>query len=93
MTISTARITTAPPSRYITRLCKHWGHKFEVTFDEQKGLIQFPAGTCQLEARDGVLLAKIEFPSEDLEKMEEVVADHLQRMGSGEALIIEWVRA
>jgi hypothetical protein len=90
MAIATSRIATATPSRYITRLCKHWGHKFEVTFDEQKGVIQFPAGTCQLEAQEGVLLAQIEFPAEDLERMEGVVADHLQRMGSGEALAIDW---
>ncbi|WP_181591856.1 DUF2218 domain-containing protein [Pseudomonas luteola] len=87
-----SRIATASPGRYITRLCKHWGHKFQVEFDDGKGFIQFPAGTCHLEAQGDVLLAKIEFPAEELERMEGVVADHLQRMGSGETLQIDWVR-
>ncbi len=92
MASSESRIATANPGRYITRLCKHWGHKFQVEFDEGKGFIQFPAGTCHLEAQGDVLLAKIEFPVEELERMEGVVADHLQRMGSGETLQIDWVR-
>ncbi|WP_167654157.1 DUF2218 domain-containing protein [Pseudomonas duriflava] len=92
MALSEARISTTNPTRYITRLCKHWGHKFTVEFDEQHGVIHFPSGTCRLEAQADVLLARIEFPEADLERMESVVAEHLRRMGGGEELVIEWTR-
>ncbi|NLX16856.1 MAG: DUF2218 domain-containing protein, partial [Ramlibacter sp.] len=32
---STAEIATIEPARIILRLCKHWGHKFAVRYDEQ----------------------------------------------------------
>jgi len=32
-----ALIETLQAARLINRLCKHWGHKFEVTLNEQEG--------------------------------------------------------
>ena len=36
---STASIATVEPARIILRLCKHWGHKWPVQYDEQHGRI------------------------------------------------------
>ena len=46
MLSSSVRIQTSNPSRLIRRLCKHWGHKFEVNFDDQHGRIALGETTC-----------------------------------------------
>lgn len=43
-----AHIQTHKPERLMTRLCKHWGHKFEVSLTEHSGEIALPMGTCRL---------------------------------------------
>ena len=40
---STATIATVEPARIILRLCKHWGHKFDVAYDDVHGLVDVPA--------------------------------------------------
>ena len=51
--IATARIKTANGRRYMTQLCKHWAHKFEVVHDENQGLVPFsPDRRCRM-AADG----------------------------------------
>ena len=40
MQASIAQVTTDTPQRLITRLCKHWGHKFPVQFDDRQGQIE-----------------------------------------------------
>lgn len=90
---STVHIVTTNPGRLIRRLCKHWSHKFEVSFDDQQGSIALGADHCQLTAGEGSLTAQIK--SEDqtqLERLETVVADHLQRMSSEETFTFDWQR-
>ncbi len=43
--ISSATITTVEPARIILRLAKHWGHKFEVSYDDARGRVALPFGT------------------------------------------------
>ena len=50
---STAFIATVEPARIILRLCKHWGHKWPVQYDEQHGRIGPPARTGGKEIVDG----------------------------------------
>ena len=81
------------PAKLIDRLANHWAHKFEVERGEGRAVIPFPTATCVLQAQGDELLARLE--SDDagaVEKLEGVVADHLQRMARGEALSIEWTR-
>lgn len=90
---STVQITTADPSRLIRRLCKHWSHKFDVTYDDQQGSIPLGSGHCQLTAGDGSLTAGVRAEDEaQLEKLEHVVADHLQRMAAEETFTFDWKR-
>lgn len=76
-TITTLQTPTA--SRYITRLCKHWGHKFAVDFDAQRGHIDFNGPTCELLATETALHIAVTAPAADLEKLQAVVVEHLQR--------------
>ncbi|HCJ27991.1 MAG TPA: DUF2218 domain-containing protein [Pseudomonas sp.] len=93
MLSSTVQIETTNPSRLIRRLCKHWSHKFDVSFDDQQGHIAFGGASCLLTAGEGNLTAKIQTEDEaQLEKMETVVADHLQRMSTDETFSFVWQR-
>ncbi|MBS0465848.1 MAG: DUF2218 domain-containing protein [Proteobacteria bacterium] len=91
--ISTATIATVEPARIILRLCKHWGHKFPVSYDEQQGRIELPMGLCLLQAGEGRLTARLEGqPGADMDKFEQVVAEHAQRMARGETYQWDWQR-
>jgi len=88
---ATATVATENPSRLINRLCKHWGHKFPAQHDEQKGEIELPIGNCRLQVTEGGLQVVVEAEEpEQLQKLKQVVADHLERMATGEALSFTW---
>ena len=90
---STASIATAEPARIILRLCKHWGHKWPVQYDEQHGRIELPMGTVHLQAGEGRLTARLDAaPDADLDRFEQVVAEHAQRMARGETCVWDWRR-
>jgi len=92
---SIASVTTASAARYLSQLCKHWSHKFEVEFDAQSGRIALPLGVCRLTAGPESLGIVLETADEEgLVKMEQVVADHLNRFAHREGeLVFDWTRA
>lgn len=87
-----ARIATADGSRLIKRLLTHWGHKFDVSFDERSGHVPFDAQTtATFAASDDTLLARIDSTDDaQLVRFQDVVANHLHRMARGETLQIDW---
>lgn len=87
-----ATVPTENGSRYLQQLCKHWSHKFEVSFDAEKGEIAFPMGPIRMEAEAEALIVTIEpTPDADVERFKQVVADHLDRFAFREApLTFEW---
>lgn len=92
MTTSKAIVPTANASRYLQQLCKHWSHKFEVTFDETHGTIPLPLGTCTLDAGPEALTVTCTVAEGgDIARMQQVVADHLDRFAFREApLPFDW---
>ena len=91
--ISSALVPTNNAEKYITQLTKHWGHKFEVTEDAGTRIIDFGKARCFLSAEQDNLKATIETPREDVEKLESVVADHLNRFAHREGpLSFHWSR-
>lgn len=93
MPASRSHVVTDHPSRLINRLCKHWGHKFPVRHDEREGEILLDIGQCRLAATTtGLDLALEADNAEHLQQLQEVVADHLQRMAGDEALAFDWQR-
>ena len=93
MLIATAQITTDSPQRLITRLCKHWGHKFPVSFDEQRGEIQLGLGPCVLEAQQGSLHVRVQAAdNEQLLRLQTIVSEHLQRMAAAPLPVFIWDR-
>ena len=81
MFTSEATVPTKSASRYLQQLCKHWSHKFAVEFNPQHGTIPFDASrACILDAADDHLTIRIEVAdAATLERMQDVVADHLKR--------------
>ncbi len=86
MTTSTASVPTASASRYLQQLCKHWSHKFAVEFDTHHGTIPLPMGLATLTAHDASLEVKLEVADPaNLERMQKVVGEHLDRFAFREA--------
>lgn len=74
----------------MTRLCKHWGHKFPVTLNEQKSEIVLPMGICRMLYPGNGLTVEPEGNAEQMSTFQQVVSDHLQRMAGKDDLVIEW---
>jgi len=89
MITSTARIETGQAERLILRLCKHWGHKFPVRHEAQRGEIELPMGICRMYIHDA-LMVELEGEAGRMEQFQQVVAEHLQRMALKETLTIQW---
>lgn len=92
MATSVSNVRTDHASRYLQQLCKHWSHRFSVEFDAAAGKVPFsPENGLALAAEPGVLIMTltVEKP-EDLEHMQNVVADHLKRFAFREELDLAW---
>lgn len=94
MASSIAHIITEKGSRYLQQLCKHWSHRFAVTFDPFTGTIDFGSGqSVELSASDTELTVTVHDEMEaGLDKLEQVVADHLKRFAFRETLEFNWSR-
>ena len=92
MSASRALVPTASASRYLQQLCKHWGHKFEVTFNAHAGRVALPFGPVEMTAADEALEVVCRIEGEgDLARMQEVVVEHLNRFAHREGeLVFDW---
>lgn len=93
--ISRATVATAHASKYLQQLCKHWNHKFPVTFDDESGFIDFGDGkTVQLaaDAEALTIVATDDVDEAGLQVVERVVVDHLKRFAFRENLTFDWIR-
>ena len=94
MNLSRAEVPTANAVSYLRQLCRHWSHKYSVEFDDTHGKIQLPKAIVQLMPSPAALSVYLEVPAaEDQARMEEVVAEHLQRFGFKETLVFNWMRS
>lgn len=90
MTISEAYVACANPVRLMTRLCRHWSHKFNVELDAASGSVAFPNGTCAFAVEADLLQVSLHMPEDNQARMQQVVAEHLQRMAGTETLAVNW---
>ena len=93
MSVAVTRVPTAHASRYLQQLCKHWSHKFPVEFTPQNGRIEMSAGVLILDADPEGLGLRLTAEPDNLERMEGVVAEHLQRFAFREDLVFDWKAA
>lgn len=87
-----AIVPTQSASRYLQQLCKHWSHKFEVSFTPEKGRIALPFGNLELVAEETLLRVEIALnEGADPERAKMVVSEHLDRFAFREApLAFNW---
>ena len=92
MTSTTAHVPTANGAKYLTQLCKHWAHKFEVETTEDSGKVHFPTAVATMRAHEAELEVTVEAEdAETVERMKGVVASHLDRFAFREApLSFNW---
>jgi hypothetical protein len=87
-----ADVATLSGSKYLQQLCKHWGHRFTVTYDEDRGEVDFD-GAQRLEAvasDQGLRLTVTAESEAELTALRAVVAEHLQRFAFRETLVFAW---
>jgi uncharacterized protein len=86
-----ARVATPNASKYLQQLCKHFQHKLPTSFDAEAGSISFPMGETKLAAdAEALTLSVAAAGDEDLARLKDVVARHLERFAFRETLQIDW---
>ena len=76
------------------QLCKHFGHKTEVTYDDAEGSIALGHGRCELDASEGgqLVFTAVAYDESGLERVTHVVGSHLERFGRRDGLAVTWDR-
>ena len=92
MTTTQAIVPTDKASRYLQQLCKHWSHKFEVTFDAESGHVPLPIGDARMAAGAEALTITLTTPEGgDMARLQDVVSSHLNRFAFREGeLVYDW---
>jgi hypothetical protein len=86
-----ARVETERASIYLQQLCKHFAHKRPVVFTPTRGEIKFDAGTCRLEATEGVLVLEADgADQEKVDHLQMVIEKHLSRFAFREPPNMNW---
>ena len=90
---SHAEVHTAKARTYMVQLCKHFGHRIPVTYDDAHGRIEFPIGVCEA-AVDGDRLSLTALSPDEaqLPQLQDVIERHLARFAFKEELAIDWKR-
>jgi len=92
MLVSTSTVATVHASKYLQQLCKHWSHKFSVEFTAETGRVPFSDAAEVAFVADSAALHLTLSVAErsQLERYQEVVAEHLKRFAFREELRINW---
>lgn len=91
---SSSLLKTNEAGRIVTRLCKHWSHRFEVVYDEKQGEIHFEQARCLLKVADDGLYVELKTESTELlEQLKQVFFDHAIRMAKEPLEEAEWCDA
>ncbi len=87
----TASITTGRGSFYIKRLCKHFNHRVEASWDERQGSVKFAMGQCLLVAEKEKLIIECQASSvPELAEVMDTVKRHFDRFARHDNLLLEW---
>ncbi|QKV18658.1 DUF2218 domain-containing protein [Oricola thermophila] len=92
---ATARYRTENGRKYLVQLCKHFAHKIEVDYTEEKGRCELPPGPAEMFADDeGITFVVSAEDEERLDKVKDVITSHLARFAFREKLEkLDWTAA
>jgi uncharacterized protein len=81
MPASTASVASPSARKYMIQLCKHWSHKLVVSWDDDKGRIEFDGSrVCIMHNDQQTLHLRVETNGDDeLERTQQTVVNHLKR--------------
>jgi hypothetical protein len=79
--------------RYLNQLCKHFAHKLPTTLGEREGRIEFAWGVCTLATEgDTLVLGATAADDAALDRLQHVVARHLERFAFRDKPEVRWRR-
>lgn len=85
------RIKTTEGANYIGKLCRHFKHKIEATYEGNRGVAHFPAGICQMLAEPDTLIFEVEARDEEgMQRIQGALDRHLIKFAFREELVINW---
>lgn len=92
---ATARYQTPNGRKYLVQLCKHFGHKINVEYTEDKGRCELPIGPAEMTADDeGITFEVSAADEEGLDRAKDVITSHLARFAFRENLEkLDWSAA
>jgi len=93
MPAARAQVSLPTPGPLLKKVCRHFSHKVEATFDDHCGEVIFPFGRAQLkaDADKGVLDILVEAATDaQLEQTRSVVGSHVQRLSVRHPVSVSW---
>ncbi len=86
-----ANIKTKEGAVYIGKLCRHFVHKIEATYEGNTGKANFPGGVCHMQAVPDALIFEVEAENaEGMGKIQGALDRHLIKFAFREELTIQW---
>lgn len=87
MLTATSSFETEKASGYLQQMCKHFGHKVEVSFDETKGQVTFSIGVAEFIAHPDRLFFEVRAETaEKLAQTKGTIESHIVRFAFREKL-------
>jgi hypothetical protein len=89
-----ARVPTVNAARFVMNLCRQWPHRIDVNFRDRQGVVHFQNAVATLTPADDQLVVTIlANDNSTIERLQGLVATHLDRLASREApLRFDWQR-
>src|SRR5438477_10189345 len=94
-----ANVQTTQASEWLAELCRQFQERaaahpelgIEVAWSETGGSVDFGWGRCALHAGPDVLNLRVEADqADDIERLQELVTRHIERLASGEQAAVVW---
>lgn len=92
MAVVTARVATPNARKHLRTLSNHWRHKFAVVYADHRAHIPF-SETTHVDARaddTGIDVLIRDPDAAALPRLQDVLAEHLQRFAREETLAFDW---
>ncbi len=90
---STAVVATTRPERYLKQLASHLGQRIPVVQESARTVWTFPFGECVGTPTPETLELRANATTpDDLDRIEDVIGRHLERLGARDSLIVRWSR-
>lgn len=95
MPLIVGHFATPNASKYLQQLCKHFGHKVDVDYDESAGQAALPYGPARMTANSEGLRVSIDLKYlDDRPKAQSIIDSHLEKFAFREGFkVMDWTTA